>query len=85
LSKRDEHDVADALLAKAAATARRLGYLLELLHGPAAAEELLPLRGRSPAHVLLPPGAPARGPSSPRWGLRINVYPKVLLAHRSIG
>ncbi|MHB1468477.1 MAG: type IV toxin-antitoxin system AbiEi family antitoxin domain-containing protein [Solirubrobacteraceae bacterium] len=68
-----------------AATARRLGYLLELLHGPAAAEDLLPLRGASHAHVLLSPGAPARGPSSPRWRLRINVYPEALLAHRSVG
>lgn len=68
-----------------AATARRLGYLLELLHGPAAAEELLPLRGRSHARALLSPGAPARGPSDPRWGLRINVFPEALLAHRSVG
>lgn len=68
-----------------AATARRLGYLLELLRGTGAAEELLPLRGRSHARVLLSPGAPARGPSDPRWGLRINVFPEALLAHRSVG
>lgn len=68
-----------------AATARRLGYLLELLDGPAAAEDLLPLRGRSHASVLLSSATPAHGPSSPRWGLRINVYPEALLAHRLVG
>jgi predicted transcriptional regulator of viral defense system len=68
-----------------AAVARRLGYLLELLHGPAAAEPLLALRGRSHAHVLLSASAPDRGPSSPRWGLRINVDPDALLAHRLVG
>jgi predicted transcriptional regulator of viral defense system len=68
-----------------AAVARRLGYLLELLHGPAAAEPLLALRGRSHAHVLLSASAPDRGLSSPRWGLRINVDPDALLAHRSAG
>jgi predicted transcriptional regulator of viral defense system len=67
-----------------AAVARRLGYLLELLHGPAAAEPLLALRGRSHAHVLLSASAPDRGPSSPRWGLRINVDPHALLAHRLV-
>lgn len=68
-----------------AAVARRLGYLLELLHGPAAAEPLLALRGRSHAHVLLSASAPDRGPSSPRWGLRINIDPDALLAHRAVG
>jgi len=68
-----------------AAAVRRLGYLLELLHGPAAAEPLLALRGRSHAHVLLSASAPDRGPSSPRWGLRINVDPDALLAHRLVG
>jgi len=68
-----------------AAVARRLGYLLELLHGPAAAEPLLALRGRSHAHVPLSASAPDRGPSSPRWGLRINVDPDALLAHRLVG
>jgi predicted transcriptional regulator of viral defense system len=68
-----------------AAVARRLGYLLELLHGPHAAEPLLPLRGRSHAHVLLSSSAPDQGPTSPRWGLRINVDPNALLEHRLIG
>ncbi len=68
-----------------AAVARRLGYLLELLHGPVAAEPLLALRGRSHAHVPLSASAPDRGPSSPRWGLRINVDPDALLAHRLVG
>ncbi len=68
-----------------AAVVRRLGYLLELLHGPAAAEPLLALRGRSHAHILLSSSAPDRGPSSPRWGLRINVDPDALLAHRLVG
>jgi predicted transcriptional regulator of viral defense system len=68
-----------------AAVARRLGYLLELLHGPDAAEPLLPLRGRSHAHVLLSSSAPDQGPTSPRWGLRINVDPDALLEHRLIG
>jgi predicted transcriptional regulator of viral defense system len=68
-----------------AAVARRLGYLLELLHGPDAAAPLLPLRGRSHAHVLLAPSASDQGPTSPRWGLRVNVDPDALLAHRLIG
>jgi predicted transcriptional regulator of viral defense system len=68
-----------------AAVARRLGYLLELLHGPDAAEPLLPLRGRSHARVLLSSAAPDRGPSSPRWGLRVNVDPDALIAHRLVG
>jgi predicted transcriptional regulator of viral defense system len=68
-----------------AAVARRLGYLLELLHGPDAAEPLLALRGRSHAHVLLSSSAPDRGPTSPRWGLRINVDPDALVAHRFLG
>lgn len=68
-----------------AAVARRLGYLLELLHGPDAAEPLLALRGRSHAHVLLSPSAPDRGPNNPRWGVRVNVDPDALVAHRLIG
>lgn len=68
-----------------AAAARRLGYLLELLHGPDAAAPLLPLRGHSHGHVLLSLSAPDRGPNSPRWGLRINVEPDALLAHRLVG
>lgn len=68
-----------------AAVARRLGYLLELLHGPDAAEPLLALRGRSHAHVLLSSSAPDRGPTSPRWGVRINVDPETLIAHRLVG
>jgi predicted transcriptional regulator of viral defense system len=70
---------------RSAAVARRLGYLLELLHGAAAAEPLLALRGRSHAHVPLSASASDRGPSSPRWGLRINVDPDALLAHRLVG
>ncbi len=68
-----------------AAVARRLGYLLELLHGPDAAVPLQPLRGRSHAHVLLSSSAPNQGPTSSRWGLRINVDPDALLAHRLVG
>jgi predicted transcriptional regulator of viral defense system len=68
-----------------AAVARRLGYLLELLHGPDAAIPLLPLRGRSHARVLLALSAPDQGPTSPRWGLRINIDPDALLAHRFVG
>jgi predicted transcriptional regulator of viral defense system len=68
-----------------AAVARRLGYLLEILHGPDAAEPLLPLRGRSHANVLLSPTGPKQGPSSSRWGLRLNVDPDALVAHRFIG
>jgi len=68
-----------------AAAARRLGYLLELLHGPDTAEPLRGLRGHSHAHVLLSPSAPARGPTSPRWGIRINVDPDALVAHRFLG
>ena len=68
-----------------AAVARRLGYLLELLHGPDAAEPLLALRGRSHAHVLLSSSAPDRGPTSARWGVRINVDPETLIAHRLVG
>lgn len=68
-----------------AAAARRLGYLLELLHGPDAGSPLLPLRGRSHARVLLSSSTPNRGPSNPRWGLRINVDPDALLAHRLVG
>ena len=68
-----------------AAVAQRLGFLLELLHGSNVAEPLLPLRGRSHAHVLLSPSAPDRGPTSPRWGIRINVDPEALVAHRLIG
>ncbi len=41
--------------------------------------------GRSHAHVLLSPSTPDRGPSSPHWGLRINVDPDALLAHRLVG
>jgi predicted transcriptional regulator of viral defense system len=67
------------------AVARRLGYLLELLRGPEAAEPLLPLRGRSHAHVLLSSSAPDQGPTNPRWGLRVNVDPDVLVAHRLLG
>lgn len=70
---------------RSAAVARRLGYLLELLHGAAAAEPLLALRGRSHAHLPLSASASDRGPSSPRWGLRINVDPDALLAHRLVG
>lgn len=68
-----------------AAVARRLGYLLELLRGPDAAEPLLALRGRSHAHVLLSASAPDRGSTSPRWGVRINVDPETLIAHRLVG
>ncbi|HEY2142485.1 MAG TPA: hypothetical protein VGG98_10550 [Solirubrobacteraceae bacterium] len=68
-----------------AAAARRLGYLLELLHGPDAAEPFLALRGRSHANVQLSCSAPDQGPTSPRWGLRINVDPDALLAHRVVG
>jgi predicted transcriptional regulator of viral defense system len=68
-----------------AAVARRLGYLLELLHGSKAAEPLLPLRGRSHAHVLLSSSGPDRGPTSPRWNLRVNVDPDALTAHRLVG
>jgi predicted transcriptional regulator of viral defense system len=68
-----------------AAAARRLGYLLELLHGPDAAVPLLPQRGRSHASVLLSSSGQDRGPSNPRWGLRINIDPDALLAHRRIG
>lgn len=68
-----------------AAVARRLGYLLELLHGPDVAAPLLAMRGRSHAHVLLSPGGPDHGASDPRWRLRVNVDPDALLAHRLIG
>ena len=68
-----------------AAVARRLGYLLELLHGPDTVVPLRPLRGRSHAHILLSSSAPNQGPTSPRWGLRINVDPDALLAHRLVG
>ncbi len=68
-----------------AAVARRLGYLLELLHGPGVAEPLLALRGRSHAHVLLSSSAPDHGPTSPRWGVRINIDPDALAAHRFLG
>jgi predicted transcriptional regulator of viral defense system len=68
-----------------AAVARRLGYLLELLHGPNAAEPLLALRGHSHAYVLLSSSTPDRGPTNPRWGLRINVDPDALVAHRLVG
>jgi predicted transcriptional regulator of viral defense system len=68
-----------------AAAARRLGYLLELLHGPEAAEPLLELRGRSHAHVLLSSSGPDRGPTNPRWGVRVNVDADALVAHRLIG
>jgi predicted transcriptional regulator of viral defense system len=68
-----------------AAVARRLGYLLELLHGPDTAEPLLRLRGRSHAHVLLSPSAPGRGPTSPLWRLRVNVDPEAIFAHRLVG
>jgi predicted transcriptional regulator of viral defense system len=68
-----------------AAVARRLGYLLELLFGPDAAAALLPLRGRSHAHVLLSSSSPDQGTTCPRWGLRINVDPDALLEHRLVG
>jgi predicted transcriptional regulator of viral defense system len=70
---------------RSAAAARRLGYLLELLRGPNAAAPLLPLRGRSHAHVLLSSSSPDQGPSNPRWGLRINVDLDALLEHRLVG
>jgi predicted transcriptional regulator of viral defense system len=65
-----------------AAVARRLGYLLELLHGSEAAEPLFPLRGRSHAHVLLSSSGPDKGPTSPRWNLRVNVDPDALTSER---
>jgi len=68
-----------------AAVARRLGYLVELLRGPAIAEPFLALRGGSHKHVLLGPSGPDQGTSSARWGLRINVDPDALVAHRIIG
>ncbi|MGH2903340.1 MAG: type IV toxin-antitoxin system AbiEi family antitoxin domain-containing protein [Solirubrobacteraceae bacterium] len=68
-----------------AAAARRLGYLLELVRGPDDAAPLLALRGRSHAHVLLSSSGQDRGPSNPRWGLRVNVEPDALLAHRLLG
>jgi predicted transcriptional regulator of viral defense system len=68
-----------------AAVARRLGYLLELLHGPDAAAPLLGLRGRSHGHALLASSGPDQGPTNPHWGLRINVDPDALLAHRLVG
>jgi predicted transcriptional regulator of viral defense system len=83
--------VGPARLAKAAkrygsaAASRRLGYLVELLHGSAAAEPLLALKGRTNASVLLSSSGPKKGPTNPRWGLRVNVDPDALFPHRIVG
>jgi predicted transcriptional regulator of viral defense system len=53
-----------------AATARRLGYLLEQ-HGVPSAERLLPLRG-SAGYTRFSALHPDTGPISTRWQLRIN-------------
>ncbi len=65
-----------------AAVSRRLGFLVELLAGPAAAAPLLKLRGTSNRYVALSPFAANDGPPDATWRVHVNVDPDVLVAHR---
>jgi predicted transcriptional regulator of viral defense system len=67
-----------------AAVSRRLGFLVELLVGAAAAP-LLKLRGASNKYVPLSPFQPAEGPTDSTWRVHLNVEPELLLAHRMTG
>jgi predicted transcriptional regulator of viral defense system len=68
-----------------AAVSRRLGFLVELLVGAAAAAPLLKLRGASNKYVPLSPFQPAKGPTDSTWRVHVNVEPELLLAHRMTG
>jgi len=68
-----------------AAVSRRLGFVVELLAGPAAAAPLLKLRGTSHRYVALSPFAASDGPADATWRVRVNVDPDVLVAHRVDG
>jgi len=68
-----------------AAVSRRLGFLVELLVGAAAAAPLLKLRGSSNRYVALSPFQPASGPTDSTWRVHVNVAPELLLAHRITG
>jgi predicted transcriptional regulator of viral defense system len=68
-----------------AAVSRRLGFLVELLVGTAAAAPLVKLRGASNKYVPLSPFQPAEGPTDSTWRVHVNVEPELLLAHRMTG
>jgi len=55
-----------------ASTARRAGFLVELLAGEAAAEPFQRLIGRRPGPTALRPHAPQDGEINKRWRLRVN-------------
>lgn len=68
-----------------AATARRLGFLVEQLAGPDAAEPFHALRGSSRAATPLDPSGSRTGHYVPRWRVRVNADLDALLAHRTTG
>jgi predicted transcriptional regulator of viral defense system len=68
-----------------AAVSRRLGFLVELLAGPAAAKPLLKLRGSSNKYVALSPFQSSKGPADATWRVHVNVETDLLLAHRFTG
>ena len=68
-----------------AAVSRRLGFLVELLVGTAAAAPFLKLRGSSNKYVALSPFQSSTGPTDSTWRVHVNVDPELLLAHRING
>jgi predicted transcriptional regulator of viral defense system len=63
-----------------AATARRLGFLVEQIAGPDAAAPFRALRGSSRAATLLDPAGSRTGPYEPRWRVRVNADLDAVLA-----
>lgn len=68
-----------------AATARRLGFLVEQFAGPDAADPFQALLGTSRAATPLDPSGGAEGTYNARWRLRVNRDVDDLLAHRTTG
>jgi predicted transcriptional regulator of viral defense system len=65
-----------------AATARRLGFLVEQLAGPDVAAPFQALLGSSRAATLLDPSGGRTGAYASRWRVRVNADLDALLAHR---
>lgn len=68
-----------------AATARRLGFLIEQLAGPDAALPFRELLGSSRAATPLDPSGSRTGSYASHWRVRINADLDALLAHRTTG
>lgn len=68
-----------------AATARRLGFLVEQLAGADAAEPFQALLGSSRAATPLDPSGSRTGSYASRWRVRVNADLDALLAHRTTG